>query len=208
MSEIDNGVVTLHGKDYETVALRISKFREEHPDWPIETKCLDMGMYVTFRATIKNADGKIISTGHASEERGEGMINTTSALENCETSAVGRALAFYKFPGHFIRSADEMSDAVAQQAVKSLQKEYGERMKILRENSVLSKIVDLKDRLADGDYHAAAEIMLDFKDDELAALRCAPTKGGILSTREIEQMKTNEFSQARNAITGHKPRLD
>ena len=207
MSE-DSGIVNLHGKDYETVALRISKFREEHPDWPIETKCLDMGMYVTFRATIKNPDGQVISTGHASEERGEGMINTTSALENCETSAVGRALAFYKFPGHFIRSADEMSDAMTQQAVKAKEKEYGQRMMILREISVLQKVVDLKDQLADGNFHAAAEIMLDFKDDELAALRCAPTKGGILTTREIEQMKTNEFAAARNSITGHQPKLD
>lgn len=205
MSE-DNGIVAIHGKDYQTVALRVTKFREDNPDWTIKTKVLDMGMYITIRASIYDAEGRLISTGHASEERGEGMINTTSALENCETSAVGRALAFYRFPGTFLRSADEMSEALIQQAVKGQQKEYGERMKTLREIPVLQKIVELKARLADNDFHAAAEIMLDFKDDELAALRCAPTKGGILSTREIEMLKSNEYAEARNSITGFEPK--
>ena len=137
---------------------------------------------------------------NAEEERGKG-INATSALENCETSAVGRALAFWKLPGSAIRSADEMSDAVIAQGVKRVEKDFGERMAIVRE--ILPKIMDIKDRLADNDYHATAEIILDMTETEQSAMRLAPTKGGILTTAEVNQIKSNEYADARNSITGH-----
>jgi len=201
MSEVDSGIVELHGKSYETVALRVTKFREAHPDWTIKTKIIDPGLHVTVKASIFDADGKLIATGHASEERGDRGVNLTSALENAETSAVGRALAFYRYPGTFLRSADEMSEALIQQGVKRVQKDFGERMAILRE--MLPKIVDIKDRLADGDYHATAEIILDMTETEQSAMRLAPTKGGILTTAEVNQIKSNEYADARNSITGH-----
>ena len=199
----ETGIVEIHGKSYETVALRVTKFRELHPDWTIKTKVIDPGLHVTVRASILDADGKLISTGHASEERGDKGINLTSALENAETSAVGRALAFYNYPGTFLRSADEMSEAVISQQTKSMEKWYGEWMKIIREPEMLEKIMDIKDRLADGDYHAVAEIVMDMADNQQAAIRKAPTKGGILTTEEISKLKSNEYAEARNAITGH-----
>jgi len=199
----ENGIVEIHGKSYQTVALRVTKFREAHPDWTILTKIIDAGLYVTIKATIKDETGRVISTGHASEERGEGMINTTSAVENAETSAVGRALAFHEYPGTFLRSADEMSEALIQQGIKRVQKDFGERMAILREPVMLQKIMDIKDRLADNDYHATAEIILDMTETEQSAMRLAPTKGGILTTAEVNQIKSNEYADARNAITGH-----
>ena len=198
---MSEGIVSIHGNDYETVALRVTKFREDNPDWTIKTKLLSDGLHVTMKAWIYNTENRLISTGHASEERGAG-INATSALENCETSAVGRALGFYKFPGTFVRSADEMSDAAIQQAVKGVQKDYGQRMLIIRD--MLDKIVEIKDRLADNDYHAVAEIILDLKEEQVDALNLAPTKGGILTTAEVNQLKSNEYSEARNSITGYK----
>ena len=199
----ESGIVEIHGKSYETVALRVTKFREEHPDWTIETEMLGNGQYVTMKATIKDETGRVIATGHAEEERGEGMINSTSALENAETSACGRCLALYKYPGTFLRSADEMSEALIQQGIKRVQKDFGERMAILREPAMLQKIMDIKDRLADGDYHATAEIILDMTETEQSAMRLAPTKGGILTTAEVNQIKSNEYADARNSITGH-----
>ena len=201
------GIVTIHGNEYETVALRLTKFREEHPDWTIETELLGDGQFVTMKTTIKDAEGRIISTGHAQEERGEGMINTTSVMENAETSSCGRALAFYKFPGSFVRSADELHEALIQQGVKRVQKDFGERMKIIREPKFLGTLCDLKDRLADNDYHAAAEICLDMTEEQGAAMWLAPTKGGILTTREREQINSDEFAAARNSITGYKPQV-
>ena len=205
MNKPDDGTVDIHGKTYETVALRITKFREEHEDWTIKTKVIGAGEYVTIKASIYDETGKLISTGHAEEERGKG-INATSALENCETSAVGRALAFWKLPGSAIRSADEMSDAVIAQGVKRVEKDFGERMAIVRE--ILPKIMDIKDRLADNDYHATAEIILDMTETEQSAMRLAPTKGGILTAAEVNQIKSNEYADARNSITGHVRELD
>ena len=203
----DSGIVELHGKSYETVALRVTKFRALHPDWTIKTKIIDPGLHVTVKASIIDADGKLIATGHASEERGDRGVNLTSALENAETSAVGRALAFYLYPGTFLRSADEMSEALVQQGIKRIQKDFGERMMIIREPAMLQKIMDLKDRLADNDMHAAAEIMLDMTDTEKEAMRLAPTKGGIMTTAEIAQFKSNEYFEAQNSITGFEPKL-
>ena len=205
--ETKSGVVQIHGLEYQTVALRVTNFREAHPDWTIETEVIDPGLHVTIKATIKDETGRVIATGHASEERGEGSINLTSALENCETSAVGRALAFYKYPGQFLRSADEMNDALIQQGMKRIQKDFGERMAIIRDPQMLEKIINLKDRLADGDMHAAAEIVLDFKEHEAEALRLAPTKGGILTTAEVAQLRSDEYVAARNTITGFTPEV-
>jgi hypothetical protein len=199
----DNGIVSIHGKDYQTVALRVTKFREMHPDWTLKAKIIGNGEFVTVRATVKDDQGRTISTGHAEEERGAG-INKTSAVENCETSAIGRALAFFNYPGIFLRSADEMSDALIQQGIKSVQKDFGERMKIIR--GMLNEITDLKDRLADGDFHAAVEIIQELTEDQTTALNLAPTKGGILTTEEISQIKSDDYSRARNELTGHKPK--
>ena len=203
MNEDKPGVVSIHGNDYETVALRVTKFREDNPNWTIKTKAIGAGQYVTFRASIYNEEGRLIATGHAEEERGAAGGFNGSELECCETSAVGRALAFYKFPGTFLRSADEMSDALIAQGVKNLEKWYGEWMKIIREPEMLQKIMDIKDRLADADYHAVAEIVMDMTDDQQQAMRKAPTKGGILTTEEIGKLKSNEYADARNSITGH-----
>jgi deoxycytidylate deaminase len=69
---------------------------------------------VIMKALIMDGEN-IISTGYAEEVRGASNINKTSALENAETSAVGRALAFYGLGGTEIASADEVAAAISQQ---------------------------------------------------------------------------------------------
>jgi len=63
-------------------------------------------------------DDKHVATGHAEEKRTASKINMTSALENCETSAIGRALAFLGFISDGIASAEEVSTAILQQDKK------------------------------------------------------------------------------------------
>lgn len=201
--ESKDGIVSIHGNDYETVALRVTKFRAANPNWTIKTKVVNNSQHVLIRASIHDDEGRLISTGHAEEDRTTGSINATSALENCETSAVGRALAFYDLPGTFLRSADEMSDAVRAQSAKSIEKFYGEWMMIIRTPEMLQMIMDVKDRLADGDFAAVAEIVQDMTEEQQGALRKAPTKGGILTTQEIGFLKSNEYAEARNLLTGH-----
>ena len=114
------GVVSIHGRDYKTVALRVSEFREKHAiedGWAIITEELAAPAdCVKVVASILNPDGRQVATGLAEEKRGATQINRTSALENCETSAIGRALAAAGFGGSEYASANEVENAVHQQA--------------------------------------------------------------------------------------------
>lgn len=88
-------------KDYAKVSERVKAFRQVYPTGTIETSIEDVKEdYVRILAIIKDENQKIISTGRASEvkeAKGKMNINLTSLIENCETSAVGRALGFAGF---------------------------------------------------------------------------------------------------------------
>ncbi len=113
---MNTGIVNIRGKEYMTVALRVQQFREKHPLWAIETHVEDRTEeYVVMRCEISNEEGRILATGHAEEFRKSSQINSTSALENAETSCIGRALAALGFGGSEFASANEVQNAVAQQ---------------------------------------------------------------------------------------------
>ena len=104
--------VDIRGKTYITVEERLSQFRQAYPDWSIVTQLISADdTRVVVQATIANPEGRVISTGLAEETRAASAINRVSAVENCETSAVGRALAFHVFGGGGIGSADEIVKA-------------------------------------------------------------------------------------------------
>lgn len=116
MTELQPGQINIHGKVYETVALRLRKFWERYPEYSIQTLLIQADdTRIIMKATILDESHKFCAMGHAEEFRNRGQINRTSALENCETSAVGRALAFFGLGGTEIRSAEEMQNAVLQQ---------------------------------------------------------------------------------------------
>lgn len=83
----------IQGKDYAEVNQRVKAFRFLCPEGAIETDMIsnENGVCI-FRAVVRDAEGKILGTGTAYEKEGAGFINKTSYIENCETSAVGRAL--------------------------------------------------------------------------------------------------------------------
>lgn len=115
-SKPETGITLIHGREYRNVALRVNLFRDAHPDWCIKTKIVSIDDdRIVMRTTIKNDEKRTISTGYAEEVRGSSNINRTSALENAETSAVGRALAFFGLAGTEIASADEVANAINQQ---------------------------------------------------------------------------------------------
>lgn len=110
------GVIKLHGNDYITVAARIQTFRREHEDWSVETEIIDRNdTVVIMKTVIKNESGRVIGTGFAEEVRGNSNVNTTSALENCETSSIGRALASCGYCGSEYASQEEIERAQEQQ---------------------------------------------------------------------------------------------
>ena len=83
-------------KDYVEVDERIRLFWELHPTWSLITEMIyncEENMVVIFKATIMDDNDKIRATGHAREFQADkkSMVNKTSHVENCETSAIGRA---------------------------------------------------------------------------------------------------------------------
>ena len=82
--------------DYETVEERLVKFWKEHPDGRIETLLVDATLqrFIVKASVFRTeADAQAWTTGYAEETVSTRGVNSTSALENCETSAIGRALA-------------------------------------------------------------------------------------------------------------------
>lgn len=97
------------GKKYHDVSQRIEAFRAFHPRHQIKTEMIaNDGKMIVFKASIFDPDGKELATGHAEEVRGSTNVNKTSALENCETSSIGRALAQMGLHGGEFASLNEL----------------------------------------------------------------------------------------------------
>ena len=126
-----HGVPQKGGKKYTQVVHRMEAFRSHvGTQYGIMTEILvDDGKRVVMKASITDKDGRVIGTGHAEEIRGSGYfsqgdkrnINTTSAIENCESSCVGRALSSLGISGGEYASANEM-DAVDRKSNALIQK--------------------------------------------------------------------------------------
>jgi len=108
--------VNIKGKEYATVASRVGIFRKYFPAYSIITEIVtDDEQRVIIKASILDENNKTISTGYAEEIRGQGLINTTSAIENAETSAIGRALAAFGLIGGEYASSFEVENAIQKQ---------------------------------------------------------------------------------------------
>lgn len=107
----------IKGKEYAEVNQRIKAFRMIHPVGKIETELVsnENGICVV-KAIVATYEGNILGTGIAYEKEGSSFINKTSYIENCETSAVGRALGMAGFGiDTSIASFEEVANAVQQQ---------------------------------------------------------------------------------------------
>lgn len=112
----ETGITNIRGKEYQTVALRVTKFRADKEEWSLTTEIVSRDEEcVVMKATISNEQGRVLATGHAEEYRKSSQVNKTSALENAETSAIGRALAAAGYGGTEFASANEVQNAIHQQ---------------------------------------------------------------------------------------------
>ena len=126
--------------DYETVEERLIKYWKDHPDGRIETKLIEASatrFIVQAYIYRTEVDQHPWSSGLAEETvQGRG-VNATSALENCETSAIGRALASAGYATKGKRpSREEMSKVAAKQAVVTSIAEVKAKMKETTEQYV------------------------------------------------------------------------
>ena len=198
-----SGTVKIHGKEYKTVALRIQEFREKHPDFAIQTELVEANdMLVIVKATIACA-GQVIATGYAEEVRTASKINRTSALENAETSAVGRALAFFGLGGSEIASADEVANAITQQSSQA-SKEDMEKLiahnEAWRNNSGSIYFIKEYINMDEPKWDNVAEAWGEISNEDKQALWLAPSKGGVFTTAERAALKSDEFNAARKVM--------
>lgn len=119
IEKANRGIKTtdIKGKNYAEVNQRIKAFRKVHPDGSIVTEMVsnENGLCV-MRAVVADEDGKVLGTGTAYEKESSSYINKTSYIENCETSAVGRALGICGFGiDAEVASSDEVNNAIQQQ---------------------------------------------------------------------------------------------
>ena len=133
-------------QDYETVETRLEKWHEKYPDNRIETELIEANdkRFIVFAKIFKTeADPKPCATGLAFEIITEKGVNSTSALENCETSAIGRALANVGFAAKGKRaSREEMAKVEA--ADKNV---YEQKLEKRRDGSPGSRSAAVEDAL-------------------------------------------------------------
>lgn len=153
----NTGIVNIRGKEYQTVALRVQKFREAHPTWALTSEVLFRDAdCVVMKSIIADETGRVLATGHAEEYRKSSQINGTSALENAETSAHGRALAALGIGGTEFASANEVQNAIHQQA-----KPHPKRPALEVAFKAVATLDDLKNlwaNLSDEDKKIAADL--------------------------------------------------
>lgn len=109
--------IKIKGKDYVMVNERLKAFREEHKDYSLISEIISIdNESCVIKATILDEKGRVLATGHAQEDKTSSMINQTSYVENCETSAWGRALGNFGYGiDTSVASANEVAMAIAKQ---------------------------------------------------------------------------------------------
>ena len=111
----------IKGKEYAEVNQRIKAFRMIYPDGFIKTQLVSDSDGVCIMRAEVGYDDKILGTGTAYEREGASNINRTSYIENCETSAVGRALGMAGFGiDTSVASYEEVKNAIEQQEAEKV----------------------------------------------------------------------------------------
>lgn len=101
----DLPIIKLKGKDYLQVAYRLVWFREDHPDWRIETEFVNIGeKHALAKASIRDQNGAVMATAHKRED----ASHFADYSEKAETGAIGRALALCGYGTQFC--ADDLDE--------------------------------------------------------------------------------------------------
>ena len=110
----------IKGKEYAEVNQRIKAFRMLYPDGCIKTVLIsNVNGICVFKAEVYSDKGEMLATGWAYEKENSTYINRTSYIENCETSAVGRALGMCGLGiDTSVASAEEVQNAQANQPIE------------------------------------------------------------------------------------------
>lgn len=125
----------IKGKAYSEVPQKVKAFRKLFPMGTITTDILFMEGGMVVMKAVASVDGVVLGEGIAYEKEGSSFINKTSYMENCQTSAVGRALSFIGLMGgsESIASMEEVMNAKKQQQDMNEDELKAEVKKLLQE---------------------------------------------------------------------------
>ncbi len=181
------GYKNIKGTDYKLVAQRVKEFREKFPKYGKLTTVIHQDeKRVLVQVDITDETGRIIGSGIAEEDRTATRINEQSAVECCDTSAYGRALASMGYAGNdAYASAEEVANAIQNDTPKKIV----DHNMAVKEN--MHEIYEMKVCMAKEDYDLAAGYWYDLGEEVRAALHLAPTKGGIWETNEFPMLKAD-----------------
>ncbi len=195
----------IKGKPYAYVGERLHQFRSKYPideNWSLISEIVECNENkVLIRAQIVSPTGKVVATGCAEEQR-TGNINRVSAVENCETSAWGRALASAGFaPDGRIASYEEMKSAMIAQ--ETFFKDRLERYGLTEANAhrwCMANHMGPWDELEDKEKE---KIVMDLKDGVLLVEDVREAK--TLDQRVEEMIKLNAEERKKGIKREHDP---
>lgn len=153
----------IKGKEYAEVNQRIKAFRMVYPQGDIQTNIIQLENGICIiKADVYNDEGKHLGSGTAYEKENSTFINKTSYIENCETSAVGRALGMAGFGiDTSVASFEEVANAIQQQdADKLISKTQISALKTSIENNMLDINGTDKEVLSKFGYKDITEIKI------------------------------------------------
>lgn len=187
----ETGEVTT--KNYVPVSERIKAFRKVYPVGFINTEIeLEDDNKCRFKATIyQYYDGPVLAVARAEENRNNGLINKTSLIENCETSAVGRALGMCGFGiDNDLASAEEVQNAVSQQDYLEDKEMTEEQIKIIAKMDA-----DLKDTIRK--FYGKDPLKLNYKQAK-EAIESAMKRNLIKSPKDEKIEKIEKEIEEKN----------
>lgn len=184
IAKANEGIRTteIKGKQYSEVSQRIKAFRLVHPSGCITTEIIDMNNgIVTMKASVFDEQNHLLGTGFAQEKENSSFINKTSYIENCETSAIGRALGMCGYGVDVsVASAEEVQNAIHNQQMD--EKKLGELSKTYTE---------LRTQLTN--------LGCDFRSDETNAWICEKAK---INTQNLQALNSVELERLCKVYEG------
>lgn len=184
IAKANEGIRTtdIKGKQYSEVSQRIKAFRLVHPSGCITTEIIDMDNgIVTMKASVFDEQNHLLGTGFAQEKENSSFINKTSYIENCETSAIGRALGMCGYGVDVsVASAEEVQNAIHNQQMD--EKKLGELSKAYTE--FRTQLTNLG---------------CDFRNDETNTWICEKAK---ITTQNLQALNSVELERLCKVYEG------
>lgn len=184
IAKANDGIKTtdIKGRQYAEVNQRIKAFRLVHPSGCITTEIVSMeNGAVTMKASVFDEQHHLLGTGFAQEKENSSFINKTSYIENCETSAIGRALGMCGYGVDVsVASAEEVQNAIHNQQID--EKKLGELSKTYTE---------LRTQLTNLDC--------DFRNEETNTWICEKAN---ITTQNLQALNSGELERLCKVYEG------